>query len=184
MPDTETETETTDTETTEEAGTPTLEELQSQLKKRDRENAGLRGELKKREDAIKAHETAQMSEQEKLTARNKELEDSLKAKDQELSQTALRSATYAAAARLGFQDPEDGYRLINAADVVTDGEGRPTNLDELLQEVLKAKPYLGSGSTPPPRTGTSNPGPRGGTAKQGTDMNAEIRKRMGYQPPG
>lgn len=73
----------------------------------------------------------------------------------------LAGASLAAAARLGFADPEDAQRFLDADAVEWDDSGAPKNVQALLEAVLKAKPYLKASFTQTPDLGQGN---RGGSS--------------------
>lgn len=119
-------------------------------------------ELKKAADELKKLRTAQMSEQEKATARATELEQKLA--DAETSATEFRlsiaerliRAEVASVARdLGFADPDDAWRLADLAGVTVNDE---LNVDKAavkkaLETLAKGKAYLlTSASAPKPGT--------------------------------
>jgi hypothetical protein len=121
-------------------------------------------------------ESEKLSEQEKQELARKTLEkqladlqkkysDDLLKKQERLNETELR----AQAAHLGFIDLADATRLIDTADLEHDEDGVPTNAREVLEKLLKAKPYLAksSGKPTPTSGGATNP-PRSATTTQGT----------------
>ena len=54
----------------------------------------------------------------------------------------LQSAIMREAARLGVVDPEIVARLIDRAAIEFDEQGEPRNVGALVEELIKAKPYL------------------------------------------
>jgi len=53
-----------------------------------------------------------------------------------------RFAVEAEAGRMRFADPADAWSLIDQGSVDFDDGGNPTNVAALLEELVKAKPYL------------------------------------------
>lgn len=91
------------------------------------------------------------------------------------------------ATRLGFRDPADAFALIDAGSIERDADGRPQNIEGVLKNLLRDKPYLRATAT----TGGADQGNRGqaGNGTQGgkpADMNGwlrdQVRARRG-QPP-
>lgn len=132
-------------------------------------------DLKKKAARLDELEAANKSEIEKLTeaaAKEKERADKAEANFRSLS---VRFAVTASAGKLGFIDPEDAYRFLDAEDIDYDDNGEPKNIDKLLGSLAKAKPHLVRGST----NGSGDGGPRGNDAPSGTDINAGIRAAFG-----
>lgn len=79
----------------------------------------------------------------------------LSAAQQEARQVMMRATLVAQAARAGFHDPEDAWRMVDAGKLSIDTSGAVSGIAEALTEVASAKPYLirpgGSGAqiTPP-----------------------------------
>lgn len=125
------------------------------------EASGLRKRLKELEDQQKARADADLSESERLTKRASDLERQLAERDQALQEHRVRSSTVGTAARLGFADPEDAMRLLNHANLEFDAEGNPTNVEQQLASLAKAKPYLLGRKPPSFDTGSSAEGTAG-----------------------
>ncbi len=134
-----------------------------------KENAGHRTKLKSFEDAEKQRQEAELSEKEKL---EKRLAEAQREREQTLTRAQERitaSEIRAAAADLGFADPQDAARLLDRSELEFDEDGTPKNARALLEKLAKAKPYLlkqqagqqtqrtSGGATNPPRSQTSGP---------------------------
>lgn len=66
---------------------------------------------------------------------------------QELMEAHVKAAVVAAAARRGFEYPEDVYRVIDLSRIEYDAEtGEVKGVDELVEEVAKARPRWLRGS--------------------------------------
>ena len=64
-----------------------------------------------------------------------------------------RFAVEAEAGRMRFADPADAFSLIDQTRIDFDDGGNPTNVAALLEELVKAKPYLSAqAERPAPRT--------------------------------
>lgn len=174
--------ETTTTETppeTEQEAPPELDAtaLAAELKTARAQAAQYRSQAKRHEDALKEIQQSQMSEQEKLVARNKELEAAVADRDKQLSQVALQSSVLSAAARLGFRDPDDAVALLmrDTSSLTLDENGKATNLDEVLGALLTAKPHLAGKAA---NNGSSDPGQRGRPA-DASNFDAMLRSASG-----
>lgn len=55
---------------------------------------------------------------------------------------ALRYEVRLAAQELGFTDPSDAHRFLDINAVETADDGTPTNVRKLLEDLVRAKPYL------------------------------------------
>jgi hypothetical protein len=74
-------------------------------------------------------------------------------RDAALAQAKNLSLKYEAAvvaARLNISKPDIALRLVDLDKVEFDGEGKPSNLDKLLQEVIKEVPGLVAQTAPAP----------------------------------
>jgi hypothetical protein len=90
----------------------------------------------------------QKSEQQKLQEQLAETQAKLLAREAEVKAGALKSAVIQHAATRGFTDPEDAFRLIDAAELILQDDGTVTGLAPALDKLLRAKPYLARKQTP------------------------------------
>lgn len=127
-----------------------------EAKKLRSEANSLRRRLKELEDAKKADDDAKLSEQERVAKKATDLEQRLAESDRLLRERTVRYATVASAARLGFADPEDAIRLIDADAIEFDDAGDARNVGDLLGALAKAKPYLLAGAKPAVSFDTGN----------------------------
>lgn len=123
-------------------------------------------ELKTKASEYDKLRDSQKTELEKLTERITTLEREKADLEKQGKQERIRSATVRTAAKLGFADPEDAYALLNG-DVADDG----SNVEELLGQLLKAKPYLSSGRV----SGSADGGQHGKSADTPPDFNSLLR---------
>jgi hypothetical protein len=123
------------------------------------ENRSLRERLKAAEDAKRAEDEAKLSEQERTAKRLADLERDLAERDRALAERTVLASAVDAASRLGFANPRLAYRLLDLSEVEFDGEGQPTNVDDLLKAILKGDPYLASSHARP--SGSIDGGTRG-----------------------
>lgn len=170
--------ETSETTTTEQSSLDTLQaqikRMETALRKANAEAKTFRlesAELKKFKQEVEAKN---LSEQEKQELARKTLEQEL-AEAQKQREDAVREkqelriehTVSTQAQKLGFADPDDARRFLDMAELEFDDKGVPTNVADLLGNVLKAKPYLkaqgskpvvtSGGATNPPRSTTSGP---------------------------
>ena len=147
--------------------TRTVQEYEQMVSELRKENAGHRLKLKDLEASEARRREAEMSETEKARSRIKELEE----QSSVLQRKAQDSEIRAHAAALRFADPSDGVAFIDRERI--DGDGG--NIPELLQAVLKAKPYLSKDAKPIPSTSAANPG--GGAEKASEKAREEELKK-------
>jgi DNA repair exonuclease SbcCD ATPase subunit len=112
-----------------------LRESEKAAKAQAKELEDLKARLREIDDKDK-------SEIEKQAARAQEATAKLTAAEQRAADLALQMAVERAARKLGFIDEDDAYRLIDRRAVETDDAGAPTNVDDLLKALARAKPHL------------------------------------------
>jgi hypothetical protein len=117
-------------------------------------------ELKSRLEAEKLserekQELAQRNLEKQLADLQRKHDDHLLRSQDRLNETELR----AQAAHLGFADLSDAIRLIDQSLLEHDDDGVPTNARDVLESLLKAKPYLKASSSrsAPTSGGATNP---------------------------
>jgi hypothetical protein len=109
------------------------------------ERTAAREALKRAEAAereLEALRTANLSEQEKRDKRLAELELKQTEWQRERQDMVLASSVERAAVKLGFADPDDALGLLDRSAIVFEDDGRPRNVERLLAELAKGKPYL------------------------------------------
>lgn len=124
------------------------------------------------------HRTKAATLETKLTTANTAHEAAIKAANEQveaalaLAKTAsITAAVTSGAARLGFVDPDDAAKLMDASKVTFE-DNKVGGVDDALKELATAKPHLlGSRAA---GDGPDKPG-----AKKPSDMNAAIRKAAG-----
>jgi len=114
-------------------------------------------DLKKAKDELDALKAGQLSEAEKLNKRAAEAEAKAQAAEARLRETVTRLEVERQARKLGIVDEDAAYRLLNTSAITLDDDGKPSNIEALLKDLVKAKPYLvqaaSSSPTNPARTG-------------------------------
>jgi soluble lytic murein transglycosylase-like protein len=165
--------ETSETTTTEQ---PSIESLQAQikrietaLKKANTEAKNYRLEANELKQFKAQVEAEKLTEQEKQELARKNLESQLATLQKqhedavrEKQELRIEHAVSIQAQKLGFADPDDAKRFLDMAALEFDDNGAPTNVTDLLGDVLKIKPYLkaqtgratvtSGGATNPPRS--------------------------------
>lgn len=138
------------------AGTLTLEEALKQLAETRKEAGKYRTERNQFETELKKRTDAELSEAEKLKKQAEEATGKLTARETELRLERTERAIERAASKLGIVDPETALALIGGKVEYGD-DGKPTNIEALLTDLVKAKPFLlASGAAP--ATGAGAPG--------------------------
>jgi hypothetical protein len=121
----------------------------------------LERELEKMRKAEEERQNASLSEVERLKKELAAKDAAIEAASAQAKAGRLSGASLAAAARLGFADPEDAQRFLDTDKVDWSDDGTPTNVADLLEAVLKRKPYLKASFTQPPDLGQGTRGRAG-----------------------
>lgn len=137
--------------------------LAKELKAARKEAAAYRTKLRQAEEDAETRKRAEMTELERLKA-DLEAERQARTKAEEQRQRQIaRTQVIAAAARLGFNDPEDAIRMLDQSTLEVDDAGNIDGLDDALGKLLKQKPYLARQTT----AGTISPtNPAGGASRE------------------
>lgn len=140
------------------------------------EAAEYRRKLRELEQTVRQHEEAKLSETERLQKRLAELEREQAQWQRERQERTLRYETMLAASKLGIVDPDVAYRLLDMTALEFDEDGRPTNLEQALRELLRTRPYLaGAASTVSPTN------PATGQQRAGTFTLSQIADRKFWE---
>jgi hypothetical protein len=131
----------------------------------------------KAEKALKDLQDAQLSEAEKRDKRLAELETSQASWETERQGLLLQAQVERLAARLGFNDPADALGLLDRKEIEFDKNGEPRNLEKLLADLLKAKPYLGGRRM----MGSADAGGLTSAAPQTSFTRAQIRDQKFFE---
>jgi len=116
------------------------------------EAADYRKRLRELEGKVRADEEAKLTEQERLQKRLAELERKEADYQMALQARTLEYEVKLHASRLGVVDPEAAYRLLDLKQIEFDEDGKPTNVEKAIKELVAKKPYLVSsaGAVPSP----------------------------------
>ena len=141
---------------------PSLATIQAELAEARKEAAKYRTEKNAAETELNKRKEAELSDLEKANKRAKDSEDAVSQAAQELRQERALRQIEAAARKLNIVDEETAALLIKDK-IEYDNDGKPTNVPKLLEELVKAKPFLvaqanGAGATGNP----TNPNRSGG----------------------
>ena len=158
-----------------------LREIEKQGKAAAAENAKLKAELDKFREA-------QMTEQERKD--KKAAEDAQRAEQATsvLRQERLERQIERHARQLNIVDEEAAVRLLDHGQIEFDADGRPTNVKDLLDALVAAKPYLvgqATAATQEAARATASSGrpaaPARGAAGSGTFTTSQIQDRAFWE---
>jgi hypothetical protein len=113
---------------------------------------------KKAEGDLRKLQEASLSEQEKRDKRLEELEAEQKAWERERQQNRIEQAVGRLAAKLKLVDVETVVRLVDGARVEFDDQGNPKNVEQLVTDLVKDKPFLVGQAPAAPAPGGINAG--------------------------
>lgn len=102
--------------------------------------------VKKAREADEANKSELQKAQERAVELEKQLADAAQARKELATQAEIVNV----ANKMGLVDPDAAYKLLDKGALEFDGDGKPKNVDVLLQGLLKDKPYL---------VGVNQPGP-------------------------
>lgn len=138
--------------------TKELESLKKALAKANAEAASHRHKAKELDELKARIEAEKLSETERL---QKQVADLQRTHDDFQRATQERTITYEVklrAAQAGIVDPDAAAKLLDWSEIEFDDNGSPSNVNELLGQLLKAKPYLaGKAVVASPPGGATNP---------------------------
>ena len=146
------------------------EALLTEVKALRRESAGWRTKLRQAEEAEAARTRSELTELDRIKA-DLDAERQARAQaEQRQRDQLIRTQVISAAAKAGFNDPEDAFRMLDMTTFEADESGKVDGLDSALQALAKSKPYLVKSS------GTISPtNPSGGPQKASDE---QLRKEM------
>lgn len=159
------------------SGSADVTVLLAKVAELERDNRSYREKDRQREESQRQADEAKLSEAERQAKRFADMETENAALKAQLRDERIRARIQSAAARQGFADPGDAFRLLDQDRIEFDANGGPTNVDKLLEGLAKTKPYLLSSNVR--ATGSAEGGVRGTGAAAGADMNTLIRQAAG-----
>lgn len=133
----------------------------------------MKAQLGKFEAAGKSDDELTRKQRDDLIEKNANLETRYRKK-------SLKASAQYEAGKLGFHSPDIAYRMIDSDDVEWDDDNEPSNVKQLLREVLKEYPNLKRtrGADGGDDDDDFGKGRNGGRGKD-DDMNSAIRLMMG-----
>jgi hypothetical protein len=139
---------------------------------------------KKAEGDLKKLQEASLSEQEKRDQRLAELEAEKVGWERERQQNRIEQAVGRLATKLKLVDVETVVRLVDPAQVTFDDQGSPTNVEQLVTDLVKEKAFLvGQAAAPPPAGGiNAGDGTSGGPPPKLTAEELQAAKDAGMTP--
>lgn len=115
----------------------------AKLREAERDAKALKRERDDLEAKVKEFERSQLSETEKLVAENADMKAKVELLERTARETHEREQITSEARSLGFIDEDDAVRLVDRSLLqVEEATGRITNLQSVLNALLKAKPHL------------------------------------------
>lgn len=163
---------------------PTLEEMQAELertrkalKEANSSDAQRRKRLEELETAEKKRQDESLNELQKaqktagdLQTKIAELERQAKDSEREQQERVIRYEVMLKATGLGVVDPEAAVKLMDWGSLEFAENGAPTNLEKVLKDLVKAKPYLVKQAT-----AQGAPNINAGAANAGNEADAKAR---------
>lgn len=121
-----------------------------------KEAAEYRRRMRELQQKLKEREEAELSEQERLQHRLTEYEARVAELERDRQERTLKYEVMLAARAKGVQDVDAAYKLLDLTSIEFDEDGRPVNIDQALDALLQARPWL-KGQTLPPVSPTNPP---------------------------
>ena len=125
-----------------------LNQLIAERLKRERDKHADYDQLKAAADELAKIKESQLSETEKLTRKLAELEAAKSQAEARARETLIRSAVISEAAKLGFNDPEDAYHLINVSTLSITDDGTVSGVTEAVKVLAEQRKYLIKSTNP------------------------------------
>ncbi len=153
----------------------TADDYEKLVTKLRRENAEHRVKLKTFEDGERTRSESQLTEQQRLQKAYDELASQHQAMLTEHQETKVRSSVERQARQLGVIDEDAAVRLLDWSELDYDDAGNPTNVETLLKQLLKQRPYLVQGNGRPANGGgATNPSWSNSRFCTDTDMGCHL----------
>ncbi len=126
----------------------------------------------------KAADEAKLSEQERQANRIKQLEAEVEHERTERQERTNRYEVQLHAAKLGIVDPEAAVKLLDWGQLEYDADGRPSDVDKALKQLVKDRPYLAG--APAAQVAATNGATRASTPGSRVYTAAELADRAFY----
>lgn len=153
-----------------------IEAMRKELAEARREAAKYRTSLRKFEQEQKDKATESMTADERYQAQLADLQRQLAAAEQTARDRLVRSAVVSAAAKAGFNDPDDAFHLVDSTAFEIADDGTVSGIDTAIQAIAKSKPYLVRA-----KATSSAAAPAGGPQKTSDD---QLRRELFGNPGG
>lgn len=152
--------------------------LMAELKRVRREAAKYRTDLRQLQAQAEEAQRAQLPEVDRLKADLAAAQRQIAEREAQVAEGRLRSAVLTAAAKQGFVDPEDAFRMLERDELALGENGSVDGIEEALGALRKAKPYLVRSASAQPIQPTNPAGQRSLTKADVAGMTAdEINRR-------
>lgn len=160
------------------------EALQRELAETRRRSAEYRRKLREKEEQEAQAQREAMTELDRLKADNEALTAEVARLSAERKQEKVDRQVFGLAPSLNLVDPEVVARLIDRSEVEFDDDsGNPTNVEALVKEVIRTKPYLVQGNrTSPPQNIGGTSGAQAGPAPKLTADELKAAEEAGIDP--
>lgn len=163
-----------------------IEKRLMQLHKKYADYEMLRAKAKKAEE-YEAQEAkrkeAELSEVERWRVKAQEQEARLTALEHEIQARTLRYRVHLKARDLGFYNPDEAYKLMDASEVTFDENGEPDEgaIEKALKRLAQDSPYLVKPANPAPNIGADEGRGQLKPAQITEEKRREWRQRFRYQ---
>lgn len=137
-----------------------------------------------RAEQQKAAELAQLSEIERVKKEHAEIQAQHEAVIRELQETRIQHSVMREATALNFIHPEIAARLVDWSELEYDDKGAPTNVQKLLDKLVKSMPELVKASQAPTAQPESNNQPQAPTRPNGGLRPAPFAPAVPAMNPG
>ena len=154
----------------------TIEAQRKAEKQAKKEAADYKKRLEELEQKEREREEAEKTELERAQARAEAAEKAAQEASERIRQTETRASIVMEANKLNIIDPEAAYTLLDKDDLEYDDSGRPTNVSEALESLIKAKPYLVK-QEETPKTGVPS-SPKTSNGKTRDDTIAQTKEEL------
>jgi len=149
-------------------------EFADYIKQLRQEAANYRKKLREAEQLLTERDTQFQAERAAIEKKVSETERKLIDAERAHKERVIEYEAKLLAVQRGVVDPDAAYKLLDLAKVGLGDDGKPVGLDDALNELIKAKPYLLS------RTGAPAPA-AGNPPRMGTITAAQLRDRKFYE---
>jgi hypothetical protein len=131
-------------------------------------------------DKLKADlEASKLSEKERLEKSNSDLQKKFDDLTRQHQERTVNYEVQLKAAQMGIVDPDAASKLLDHGAIEYDATGSPTNVDDLLKDLIKLKPYLAGKITAAPPTSGGATNPSRSQSNAPSALSEDVISRMG-----